>query len=178
MRVPARAVCLIVALLCLAVPAQANAECAGADLRPSSENLREVRSSVLCLLNRERGARGLGKLRANTKLRRAAERHSRNMTAQDFFSHVSPAGSTPIQRVKAAGYLSGATSWTVGENIAWGQQRLSTPGEILESWMKSPAHRANILNRSFRHVGIGVALGAPTGGNGGATYTTAFGKRA
>ena len=178
MRVPARAVCLIVALLSLAVPATASAECAGTDLRPTSETLTEVRSSVLCLLNKERSSRGMGKLRGNTKLRRAAERHSRNMAENNFFAHVSPGGSTPVERVKAAGYLSGASSWSVGENIAWGEQNLSTPGEIVESWMKSPAHKANILNRSFRHVGIGVAVGAPTGGAGGATYTTAFGKRA
>ncbi len=176
MRVPARAVSLIVASLCLVAPAQANAECAGADLRPAEGNLSEVRSAVRCLLNQERASRGLSALRANTKLRKAAERHSRNMTSQDFFSHVSPSGSTPTERVKAAGYLAGASSWAVGENIAWGEQQLSTPREIVESWMKSPGHKANILNRSFRHIGVGVALGAPVGG-GGATYTTAFGKR-
>lgn len=178
MRVPARAVCLIVALLSLAVPAQANADCAGTDLRPTAENLPGVRSAVLCLLNQQRSSRGLGKLRGNTKLRRAAARHSRNMAENNFFDHVSPGGSTPMERVKAAGYLTGASSWTVGENIAWGEQHLSTPGEIVESWLDSPGHKANILNRRFRHVGIGVALGAPAGRAGGATYTTAFGKRA
>ena len=178
MRAPARAVCLIVALCSLAVPAQAKADCAGADVRPTAENLPEVRGAVLCLLNQERTKRGLGKLRSNAKLRRAAERHSRSMSQRDYFSHVSPTGTTPIERVKAAGYLTGASSWTVGENIAWGEQKLSTPGEILESWMASPGHKANILNRRFRHVGIGVAIGAPLSGAGGATYTTAFGKRA
>ena len=178
MRVLARAaVSLIVASLCLAAPATASAECAGAGLRPAADNLPEVRTSVLCLLNEQRASRGLGGLKANTKLRRAAERHSRNMTREGFFSHVSPAGSTLVQRVKAAGYLSGASSWAVGENIAWGQQHLSTPAEIVRAWMDSPGHKANILNRRFRHIGIGVAVGAPVGG-GGATYTTAFGKRA
>ena len=178
MRVPARVVSLIVASLCLAAPAAANAECAGADLRPTAENLPQVRSAVRCLLNQERASRGLRKLRANAKLRRAAEKHSANMNANNFFDHVSPAGTTPVERVKAAGYLTGADSWAVGENIAWGEQRLSTPAEIMQSWMGSSAHKANILNRRFRHVGIGVAVGAPIGGAGGATYTTAFGKRA
>lgn len=178
MRVPARAVCLIVTSLCLAAPAQANADCANADLRPSAENLPEVRSAVLCLVNSERGSRGLRRLRANAKLRAAAERHSENMTDKGFFDHVSPSGTTPVERVKAAGYLAGATSWAVGENIAWGEQRLSTPREIMNSWMESPGHKANILNRRFRHVGIGVAVGAPIDGvSSGATYTTAFGKR-
>ena len=178
MRVPARAVSLIVASLCLAAPAVASAECAGTDLRPSAENLPEVRSAVLCLLNQQRASRGLRKLRANAKLRRAAQRYSENMNANNFFAHVSPTGTTPVERVKAAGYLTGARSWAVGENIAWGEQRLSTPGEIMQSWMESPGHKANILNRRFRHVGIGVVLGAPMSGADGATYTTAFGKRA
>jgi uncharacterized protein YkwD len=169
---------VIIASLCLVAPATASAECAGSDLRPAAGNLPEVRSAVLCLLNRERTSRGLGKLRANAKLRRAAEKHSRNMNANNFFDHVSPTGTTPVERVKAAGYLTGASSWAVGENIAWGEQRLSTPAEIMRSWMNSPGHKANILNRRFRHIGIGVAVGAPIGGAGGATYTTAFGKRA
>ena len=177
MRVPARVVSLVVVSLCLASPASANAACAGADLRPAAGNLKQVRSAVLCLLNQERASRGLGKLRAHAKLRRAAERHSRSMNANNYFDHVSPAGTTPVERVKAAGYLTGASSWAVGENIAWGERRLSTPAEIMESWMNSAGHRANILNRRFRHVGIGVAAGAPVGGAGGATYTTAFGKR-
>ena len=178
MRVPVRAVCLITAALCLAAPAQAAAECGNGNLRPSSENLAEVRAAVLCMINEQRSERGLVKLRANAKLRRAAERHSRNMTENDFFDHVSPSGTTPVERVKAAGYLTGASSWAVGENIAWGEQRLSTPREIMQSWMESPGHKANILNRGFRHVGIGVVVGAPVDdASGGATYTTAFGKR-
>src|SRR5687768_12331770 len=94
LRAPARALCLIVASLSLAVPAQANADCANADLRPSTENLPEARSAVLCLLNRERGSRGMRRLRANAKLRAAAERHSQNMAANGFFDHVSPSGTT------------------------------------------------------------------------------------
>jgi uncharacterized protein YkwD len=173
-------VCLIVASLSLlagAVAPASAAECANADIRPSSDNLREVRGAVLCLLNQERSARGLRRLRSNAKLRKAAERHSRSMDVDDYFDHVSPTGSTPLQRVKAAGYLAGASSWSVGENIAWGEQRLSTPREIMSAWMHSAGHKANILNRSFRHVGIGVSLGAPMDGGSGAIYTTAFGKR-
>ena len=177
MRVSARALCLITAVLCLAAPAQASAACANTGLQPSAANMPQVRGAVLCLLNRERASRGLPRLRGHAKLRTAAERHSRAMRRQHFFDHVSPAGTTPVQRVRAAGYLSGAASWAVGENIAWGQQRLATPAQIMRAWMRSPGHRANILRRGFRHVGIGVVLGTPSGGAGGATYTTAFGKR-
>ncbi len=177
MRLPARALCLMIATLCLlAAPASA-AACENADLRPTSENRGAVRTAVLCLLNEERTSRDLPRLRANAKLREAAEKHSANMSQNNFFDHVSPAGSTPLERVKAAGYLAGANSWAVGENIAWGEQQLSTPREIMKAWMDSAGHRANILNRRFRHVGIGVAVGAPVRGAGGATYTTAFGKK-
>jgi uncharacterized protein YkwD len=185
-RVLALAVCLIVATLCLsAAPAsaadwsaQAASACPNATLTPSGENLREIRGAVLCLLNRERTSRGMKRLHSNTKLRKAAERHSRNMNANDFFDHVSPSGSTPLARVKASGYLTGADSFSVGENIGWGESRLSTPLEMVRAWMNSAGHKANILRREFRHVGIGVNLGAPIGGAGGATYTTEFGKRA
>ena len=173
----ARALCLMIASLCLfAAPANA-ADCANEDLRPSSENRGAVRTAVLCLINQERSSRGLARLRANAKLREAAEKHSANMSQNNFFDHVSPGGTTPLERVKAAGYLAGADSWAVGENIAWGEQQLSTPREIMRAWMDSAGHRANILNRRFRHVGIGVAVGAPVSGQGGATYTTAFGKK-
>jgi uncharacterized protein YkwD len=167
---------MIASLCLLATPADASA-CANTDLRPSSENRGPIRAAVLCLINEERSSRGMAKLRANAKLRAAAEKHSANMTANNFFDHVSPAGTTPLERVKAAGYLAGASSWAVGENIAWGEQQLSTPGEIMKAWMDSTGHRANILNRRFRHIGIGVAVGAPVSGAGGATYTTAFGKK-
>lgn len=182
MRVLARATSLIVAVLCLlaVAPSPAAASCikaAAAAATPSAGELRTTRSAVLCLINQRRSSRGLVKLRPNAKLRLAAERHSRNMTRHDFFAHVSPRGTTPLERVQAAGYLSGARSWAVGENIAWGQQQLATPRQIMRSWMRSPAHRANILNRRFRHIGIGISLGTPGYGGPGATYTTAFGKR-
>jgi uncharacterized protein YkwD len=185
MRALARAASLIVVAGLLLAPtagaadwsAQAASACPGAALTPTSANLREVRAAVLCLLNRERTSRGMKALHSNAKLRKAAERHSRNMNRQDFFDHVTPSGSTPLQRVKAAGYLTGASSFSVGENIGWGESRLSTPLEMVNAWMHSAGHRANILRREFRHVGIGVNVGAPIGGAGGATYTTEFGKR-
>jgi uncharacterized protein YkwD len=66
----------------------------------------------------------------------------------------------------------------VGENIAWGSQELATPRSIVNGWMHSPGHRANILNRRFREIGIGVSRGAPEPGfDRAATYATDFGAR-
>ena len=83
-----------------------------------------------------------------------------------------------VDRIRRAGYLKGARSWTVGENLAWGSRGRAAPQMITQSWMNSPGHRANILNSSFREIGIGVAHGAPVAvGGPAATYATEFGTR-
>ena len=93
--------------------------------------------------------------------------------AGNYFAHGNFVG-----RIKRARYLSGAGTWSVGENIAWGSGELATPREIVKAWMNSPPHRHNILHRKFGEVGIGVARGVPVRANyDGATYTTDFGKR-
>jgi len=115
-------------------------------------------------------------MKANGKLRRAATGHSENMVAQRFFEHVSPDGSTLADRVRAVHYLpTTASSWWLAENIAWGSGRLGSPAGVVRQWMHSPPHRANILSARGRDVGVGVAIGAPTGGPG-ATYTVDFGR--
>jgi uncharacterized protein YkwD len=98
------------------------------------------------------------------------------MTRKRFFSHTSLDGTDFVTRIRQSGYLSGARSWSVGENIAWGSGGRSTPRSIGSAWMDSPPHRANILSSSYRAIGIGIALGTPSGGSG-ATYTTDFGRR-
>lgn len=172
--------------LALAGPAAAStpratsavAACPAAASNPSGTTLRSVRRTTLCLLNRERRNRGLSRLRANRKLVRSASRYSRRMVRRNFFSHVSPGGSTPTQRIRNAGYLRGARGWTIAENLAWGSGSYASPLRTVRSWMQSPGHRANILSRSYREIGIGVAIGAPAGGvRGAATYTTHFGRR-
>ena len=123
-----------------------------------------------------RARHDLGALRRNRKLSTAARRHSRAMVREHFFSHDSPNGASLVDRIRATGYLEGAQSWSIGENIAYGSGRRSTPRSIGRAWMNSPGHRANILSRSFREIGIGIAAGTPVGG-GGTTYTTDFGRR-
>jgi uncharacterized protein YkwD len=160
--------------------AKASQSCANTDLRPSRANLELVRDAILCLHNRERVSRGLPRLKENPKLRRAAERHSNNMVAGSFFDHTSPSGGTMVDRVRGSGYTSRARSWSLGENIAWGSGRLATAQQIHRSWMNSSGHRANILRRSFREIGIGIETGLPvrlSAAQSGATYTTDFGFR-
>jgi uncharacterized protein YkwD len=165
----------IAALLATAAPASAASGCSGADATVSERSASHLRGVTLCLLNRERTSRGMKKLKSNKRLRKAAERYSKLMVKHRFFNHVSPGGSTMLDRLKRVGYLGGG-AWQIGENIAWGEGSLGTPRRIVRSWMNSSGHRANILNRSFREIGIGIAKGTPRGSRG-ATYTTDFGRR-
>src|SRR5918996_989043 len=87
------------------------------------------------------------------------------------------AGATLVDRIRHTGYLSGANSWSLGENLAWGSHNRAAPRAITEMWMNSAGHRANILSPAFREVGIGLALGAPGPSGPGATYATEFGSK-
>ena len=80
-----------------------------------------------------------------------------------FFSHTSPGGATFVDRIRGTGYLAGARSWAIGENIAYGSGSRSSPRSIGRAWMNSPGHRANILSSNYREIGIGLAIGTPVG---------------
>jgi uncharacterized protein YkwD len=165
------------AVLLVAVPsASAARACSAANATAAKASKRALVRATLCVLNAERARHRLRPLRLNHKLSRAAQRHSRAMARKRFFSHSSLGGASFVDRIRRTGYLSGARSWTVGENIAYGSGRRSTPRSIGSAWMNSPPHRANILSGSFHAIGIGIASGTPVGGGGG-TYTTDFGRR-
>ena len=173
------AACVVAVLPSAADAAQRKrAECENTTLQPAPGNIGDVRDAVLCLHNRERAARGLPLLKENPKLRRAAQGHSNDMVAGGFFAHESPSGADMADRILGTGYAQGH-GWSLGENIAWGTGSLGTAAEIQRAWMNSPGHRANILRRQFREIGIGIAVGAPVdaGGLQGATYTADFGVR-
>jgi uncharacterized protein YkwD len=147
--------------------------CESAEARPAQVGEEVVVRSTLCLLNAERRRHGLRPLRLNDRLTRAARRHSQDMARHGYFDHTSRNGSSFVDRIRRTGYLSGARSWKVAENIAWGSHRLASPRAITRAWMDSPGHRANILDGSYREIGIGVA----TRSGPRALYTTDFGAR-
>jgi uncharacterized protein YkwD len=131
-------------------------------------------------MNAERSARGLASLRAQPALAAAAGRYAIQMVDERFLAHTSPRGSTVLSRIRATTYLRGAQAWSVGENIAWGSGTLATPRAIVQAWMQSPGHRANVLSPCFRDVGIGITAGVPTQRQdkaGSGTYVTDFGRR-
>jgi uncharacterized protein YkwD len=148
--------------------------CASTSANPSPANLGAMSAAILCLLNSERASKGLPAVHANAKLRRAAKAWANRMVSGRFFAHEA-GHSTVLSRIKKTGYVRG--SWSLGENIAWGSGALATPQAIVNGWMHSPGHRANILHGAFKDIGIGIKLGAPGQGlSGGATYVTDFGK--
>jgi uncharacterized protein YkwD len=162
---------LLLCAVLLALPASAAAACRYSGLRPRAHNLARVNSATLCLLNAARKRHGLRPLHRNRRLDRAAMRWSEQMVARGIFTHADP-----VARIRATGYLRGARSWAVGENIAWGSRSKSTPRRIVNDWLRSPEHRGNILNGRFRDIGLGVAAGTPAG-DGGGTYTNDVGRR-
>ncbi len=165
------------AVLLFAVPsASAAGACTAANATAAKASKRALVRATLCVLNAERARHRLRPLRLNHQLSRAAQRHSHSMARHRFFSHNSLSGASFVDRIRGTGYLSGAHSWTVGENIAYGSGSRSTPRAIGSAWMNSSPHRANVLSTSFRSIGIGIAYGTPVGGGGG-TYTTDFGRR-
>jgi uncharacterized protein YkwD len=132
--------------------------------------------ATLCLLNRQRARRKLRPLKSNRRLARAARVHAEDMIVRRFFAHVSPEGRDFIARIRDTGYLR-VRRWLVGENIGWGSQERSTPEHAVRLWMASPTHRANVLSRRYREIGIAVAWGAPAPALGtAATYVTTFGR--
>ena len=161
--------------------AQAASErCTNADALPAQALTDDLRAATLCLMNAERAARGLGRLQAEPLLSRVAAGYARQMVRGRFFDHTSPGGSTMLARIRATSYLRDVSSWSVGENLAWGTGVLATPRATVRAWMHSPEHRANLLDRRFADVGIGVVAGAPIAlepGELGGTYVTDFGRR-
>jgi uncharacterized protein YkwD len=180
---------LLAAVAALALPGAAEARkvaawhsgptvCEAANARPAETSDRQLVRATLCLINQERGRRGLRRLSLNKRLSNAAEGHSRAMVRNNFFSHDSLSGADFIDRIRRAGYLHRAGSWAVAENLAWGSGSRSAPAAVVRSWMNSPGHRANILTGRYREIGIGVVEGAPVRTSlPAATYTTDFGAR-
>jgi len=103
---------------------------------------------VVDLVNKERAAVGLPALKVNTKLSGVAEKKAEDMRDGNYFSHTSPTYGSPFDMMKQFGI----SYSSAGENIAKGQR---TPADVMNGWMNSPGHKANILNSSYTEIGVG-----------------------
>ena len=135
-----------------------------------------VRTALLCLINRARVRHGLAPVVASWRLGLAAQRHSEDMVVRGYFDHVSPDGDTLVTRARRVGYLRPGRSWELGEDIGWAHTPLTTARDMMTAWMNSPPHREVILDRAFRQLGVGIALGLPVDhATAGATFVLDFG---
>ena len=133
---------------------------------------------VVCLVNKVRAKHGLHKVHARGELEGAAENHSAHMQATDCFDHTCPGEAALTGRYAKSNYLPCGCSWGAAENIAWGPRGKGSPRSIVDAWMGSAPHRANILDGSYTDVGVGVRWGSPDKRKKSAgTYTLDFGYR-
>ncbi|WP_425519696.1 CAP domain-containing protein [Streptomyces auratus] len=139
-----------------ATPERSAAPSKTPDARSSAE------AQVLSLVNQERGRAGCSPVTADGELAHLAQQFSDDMAGRGFFGHTDPDGDTPWDRARAAGIAD-----LGGENIARGQANAQS---VMDSWMSSPGHRANILNCEYKTLGVGAHFGP-----GGPWWTQDFG---
>lgn len=113
-----------------------------------SDSVLSFESEVIRLVNDIRSKNGLKPLATNWELSRVARYKSQDMADKKYFSHTSPTYGSPFDMMRSFGI----SYRTAGENIAYGQR---TPKEVVDAWMNSSGHRANILNASYTQIGVG-----------------------
>jgi uncharacterized protein YkwD len=149
---------------------------------PSSTrvHLSSLESQLLGQINGVRARRGLRPFRLSAGLTAAANQHSASMAQRGYFSHDSANGTSFWRRIASFYGYRGYRNWSVGENILWSSPDVSS-GEALHMWMTSPEHRANLLDRSWREIGLSAvhAASAPGvyGGDEVTVVTADFGVR-
>ena len=135
---------------------------------------------MLQQLNAVRADHGLPAFRSNAKLAAAADSHSREMVDDGYFDHDSFDGTSFSTRIAKWYPLTGYRSWTVGENLLWSSPGID-PAAAVVMWMRSPPHRANILNAGWREIGVGAVRSSSArgyfGGRAVTIITTDFGVR-
>jgi uncharacterized YkwD family protein/spore coat assembly protein SafA len=117
---------------------------------PNATPLKAIEDEIVRLVNVQRVQNGLQQLTQNWQASRVARYKSQDMIDKNYFAHISPTYGSPFQMMESFGLRFSAAA----ENIAYGQRSAQ---EVMSSWMNSAGHRANILNRSFTQIGVGVA---------------------
>lgn len=116
---------------------------------PPTTNISQIEQDIFRLTNEQRVQNGLSPYVLDNAISAVARAHSKDMSARNFFAHTNPDGVDPFQRMR----VGGISFSYAGENIAGGP----SADIMVNNWMHSPGHRANILNAGFRRIGIGVA---------------------
>jgi uncharacterized protein YkwD len=185
LRSPALFACVVVAVLGLASAAGAADDPYAALLAPSGTcgpaagqlalDAAAAQLAMQCLTNYARAQESLAPLQLNTTLNAAGEAKLKSDITCAEFTHT-PCGQ-PFESVFAT-YVAGATSYQIGENIAWGTGSYGTPRQTMSSWLHSTGHRENILTAAYAELGIGYLPGQTFQGSSGATlWSQEFGLR-
>ncbi|GIN63529.1 hypothetical protein J27TS8_35220 [Robertmurraya siralis] len=119
---------------------------------PDVDATKSIENQVIQLTNQERAKYGLKPLKANWELSRIARYKSADMRDRNYFSHTSPTYGSPFEMIKKFGL----SYRSAGENIAAGQ---TSPQQVVQAWMNSEGHRANILNSGYTEIGVGYVKG-------------------
>jgi uncharacterized protein YkwD len=131
-------------------------------------SLSQTELTLLNVVNQTRATHGLQPVRFDMTLERAARAHSGDMLRKGYFAH-----GPFVQRLRSYG----AKTRFVGENLAWGSGRYARARWIVESWLASPSHRANLLRPGFDRIGIGALRGSFQGQPWTLVVTADFGGR-
>jgi uncharacterized protein YkwD len=134
------------------------------------------RTQLLERINQARAHYGLPAVRIAPLLHTVAHRHSDDMILRDYFAHTSPSGWTVYDRIVHSGFVNGY-SWTAGETLAWGLGGTAAPLMTVRAWLASPEHRAILLSRTWRWVGISRACGHFLGHAGACVWTADWVRR-
>ncbi|WP_084786837.1 CAP domain-containing protein [Bacillus tuaregi] len=122
-------------------------------LKESAASVSSFEEEVVRLVNAERAKQGLRSLQHRADVKNVAEKKAMDMINSNYFSHTSPNYGSPFDMLKTFGI----SYRSAGENIAKGQK---SPQEVMNAWMNSSGHRANILNPSYNAIGVGFYNGA------------------
>jgi uncharacterized protein YkwD len=114
---------------------------------------KSLQSELLRQINVVRAQHGLRAFRRSSRLGAAANQHSVSMAQKGYFSHSSADGGAFWRRIATFYGYHGYRQWSVGENLLWSSPSVSTAG-ALQMWMTSPEHRANLLDRNWREIGL------------------------
>jgi len=126
-----------------------------ASVSVASVHLSALESQLLGQINLTRGRHGLRSLRLSAALTAAADQHSQSMAQKGYFSHDSANGSSFFKRIASFYTYRGYSNWSAGENLLYSTPDID-PAGALRLWLNSPEHRANLLNRNWREIGLGA----------------------
>lgn len=139
----------------IAAPHGSVCEDAGADAEEVPT--RGLRRAVLCLANKARAQHDTGRLGRESPLQKAAQHHANEMSETDCLASRCPGEPDLEGRIRKAGYLDGARKWGYAENTGCA----ISAAAMVESWLESSVHRANILDSKFRDLGVGIVEKGP-----------------